>query len=76
MPGNAHTLIGNQRLNNLRVLAEHVARKGVPGGFAIVDDYGDVEACRAAVTDFRSSENIDETIHDIDGTGVFWQKDA
>ena len=58
------------------VALDALYHKVSPGGFAIVDDYGDVEACRAAVTDFRSRENIDETIHDIDGTGVFWQKDA
>ena len=29
MPSHAHTMIGNQRLNNLRVLAEHVVKHGV-----------------------------------------------
>lgn len=47
-----------------------------PGGFAIIDDYGDVPACRAAVTDYRSRKGIQDAICDIDGTGVFWQKVA
>ena len=47
-----------------------------PGGFAIIDDYGDVPACRAAVTDYRSREGIQDAISDIDGIGVFWQKTA
>ena len=44
------------------------------GGFIIVDDYGVVESCRNAVSDFRKLLKITETIYDIDGTGVFWQK--
>ena len=46
------------------------------GGYLIVDDYGTVEACRAAVTDFRDRLGIEAPIRDIDGTGVFWQKAA
>jgi hypothetical protein len=44
-----------------------------PGGFVIVDDYGAVPACRAAVTDFRAAHGVTAPIHDIDGLGVFWQ---
>jgi O-methyltransferase len=45
-----------------------------PGGYLIVDDYGTVAACRQAVEDFRARHAITEELHDIDGTGVFWQK--
>lgn len=45
-----------------------------PGGFVIIDDYGCVEACRQAVTDFRTKNGIDDRIIDIDGTGVYWKK--
>ncbi len=41
-----------------------------PGGFVIVDDYGAVPACRAAVTDFRETHGITAPIHDIDGLRV------
>jgi len=45
-----------------------------PGGFCIVDDYGNVEACKKAVTDYRARHNITEPIIDIDGAGVYWRK--
>jgi O-methyltransferase len=44
------------------------------GGYVIVDDYGCIPACRQAVHDYRSANAITEEIHDIDWTGIFWQK--
>lgn len=44
------------------------------GGYIIVDDYGAVPGCRAAVDDFRRSMNISEEMIEIDWTGVYWQK--
>jgi O-methyltransferase len=44
------------------------------GGYLVVDDYGAVPACRQAVADFRTRYNIDETIHEIDWTGVYWRR--
>jgi O-methyltransferase len=43
------------------------------GGYCIIDDYA-FPACRAAVEDFRTRENITETIQQIDYFGAFWQK--
>ena len=45
------------------------------GGYVIVDDYGAIPACRQAVHDYRSANDITEEIRDIDWTGIFWQKD-
>lgn len=45
-----------------------------PGGFVIVDDYGALANCRAAVHDFRASHGIDEPIEKIDWTGVYWRR--
>jgi Macrocin-O-methyltransferase (TylF). len=45
-----------------------------PGGFAIIDDYGALPNCRAAVEDFRTANNITEPIIPVDWTGVYWQK--
>lgn len=45
-----------------------------PGGIVIVDDYGALESCRAAVSDFRRERGITETIHRIDDSGVHWQR--
>ncbi len=44
------------------------------GGFVIVDDYGAIAQCRQAVDDYRATNDIDEAIHQIDFTGVWWQK--
>ena len=44
------------------------------GGFVIVDDYGADGACRQAVIDYRRKHRIDETIHQIDWSGVYWRK--
>jgi O-methyltransferase len=45
-----------------------------PGGFAIIDDYGAVPACKAAVDEFRAERGIDAPMHEIDWTGMWWQK--
>lgn len=45
-----------------------------PGGFLIVDDYGAIPSCKAAVHDFRKAHGIDAEIHTIDWTGIYWQK--
>lgn len=44
------------------------------GGYAIVDDYGAVAACARAVEDYRHEHGITEPIRDIDGIGVYWQR--
>lgn len=45
-----------------------------PGGYCIVDDYGGLARCRAAVDDFRRERGIAEPIRRIDWTGVYWRK--
>src|SRR5262249_40597628 len=42
------------------------------GGYAIIDDYGAIEACRKAVTDFRERNKINDPILPIDWAGVYW----
>jgi O-methyltransferase len=46
------------------------------GGYLIVDDYGCIHACRQAVEDFRRQQQIRDEIHQIDWTGVYWQRSA
>jgi hypothetical protein len=46
------------------------------GGYVIVDDYGDVPACRQAVHDYWQRHGIREEIMPIDQAGVFWMKQA
>ncbi len=45
-----------------------------PGGFCIIDDYGAMRSCRAAVLDFRRDHGVNEPIVDIDRKGVLWRK--
>lgn len=45
------------------------------GGFIIIDDYHDFPPCRQAVTDFLNTRGLTPTIHEIDGSGVFWRKE-
>jgi len=45
-----------------------------PGGYCVVDDYGDVTACREAVTAYRHENAITEPIEWIDTDAVFWRK--
>ncbi|MUL63461.1 macrocin O-methyltransferase [Mycobacterium sp. CBMA 234] len=48
--------------------------KLVVGGYCVIDDYGNIEACKRAVHDYRSAHGIDQEIVDIDGYGAFWRK--
>ncbi len=45
-----------------------------PGGFCIIDDYGAMLSCRAAVEDYRRDHGVTEPIVNIDGKGVLWRK--
>jgi hypothetical protein len=44
------------------------------GGYLIVDDYGNVAACRQAVHDFRERRGINAPIRPIDWAGVYWRR--
>lgn len=46
------------------------------GGYVIVDDYHAVEGCRLAVHDYLNEHAPDEKpeIKEIDGVGVYWQR--
>lgn len=45
-----------------------------PGGYCIVDDYGNVPGCKRAIHDYRDAHGITEPVEDIDGFGVYWRK--
>lgn len=44
------------------------------GGYLIVDDYHDIEACKTAIDEYRQQNNIIEPVMNIDTNGVYWQK--
>jgi O-methyltransferase len=46
------------------------------GGFVIIDDFGNVAACRQAVHDFRANHGITEPIQPIDWGGASWRRSA
>ena len=48
--------------------------KVVPGGFILVDDYGDFPPCRKAIEEFRRQRGITEPIVQVDWSGVYWRK--
>jgi O-methyltransferase len=51
--------------------------KLAPGGYCIVDDYGDLVAqCQRAIHEYRDAHGITEEIVDIDGFGAFWRKES
>jgi O-methyltransferase len=45
-------------------------------GYIVVDDYHVVPACKTAVHDYLSKHSISAQLQEIDGVGVFWQKNA
>jgi O-methyltransferase len=45
-----------------------------PGGYLVIDDYGALEECRAAVDEFRTRRQIDARLVAIDKDGVRWRK--
>jgi O-methyltransferase len=46
------------------------------GGYCIVDDYLWHKPCAQAVEDYCKMNGITKTIHKVDWTGVYWQKEA
>jgi len=55
------------------VALEALYPKVPPGGFVIIDDYGDIDQCRQAVDDYRAANDITEPMERIDFTGVYWR---
>jgi O-methyltransferase len=52
----------------------HLYPRLAVGGFLIVDDYGALEECRAAVTDFRAEHGIEEPLEVVDWACVRWRR--
>ena len=47
-----------------------------PGGFVIVNDYGQGRETRRAVDGFRDAHQVRATVVDVDGTGAYWRVPA
>ena len=46
------------------------------GGYLVIDDFGALEECAAAVQDFRREHRITEPLEEIDWTGVRWRRET
>jgi hypothetical protein len=46
------------------------------GGYLIIDDYGLIRECRAAVEDYRAEHGIEEPIVKVDWNGVRWRRET
>lgn len=57
-----------------RNIFDNLYDKVSPGGFVIVDDYADIDACKQAVDSFRAERNITTPMTQVDWTCVFWRK--
>lgn len=44
------------------------------GGYIIVDDYGALANCKAAIDHFRERNRITDPMHEADWTGVYWRR--
>lgn len=66
-------LDGDMYSSTIQVL-ESMYDKVTDGGYVIIDDYGALSNCKAAVDDFRKVRNIDNEITWIDWTGIYWKK--
>lgn len=45
------------------------------GGYILIDDYGGIDSCRKAISDYRAQHGITEEIHVVDQSGVYWRKE-
>lgn len=66
-------LDGDMYSSTIQVL-EQLYDKVSIGGYVIIDDYGALSNCRAAVEDFRKSRDITDEMKVVDWSGVYWQK--
>ena len=56
------------------VALEALYEKVSPGGYVIVDDYGAHAGCREAIDEFRGRHGIEDELHEVDWTCVFWRR--
>ena len=52
----------------------HLYPRLTPGGFAIIDDYGGITACRKAVHDYLDANALKPEIVAVDQSCVWWRK--
>jgi O-methyltransferase len=55
------------------IVLNHLYPKLQAGGFVIIDDYGAIPGCKAAVDDFRERYAIRSPTVAVDWTGIYWR---
>jgi O-methyltransferase len=60
--------------DSVRLTLETFYPKLVPGGYAVIDDYGGFVGARRATDEFRRDHAVAEPLRWIDYTGVYWRK--
>lgn len=68
-------LDGDMYSSTIQVLDQLYDKVSV-GGYVIIDDYGCLHNCRAAVDDFRAKRAILTPMIAVDWSGVYWRKEA
>lgn len=58
-----------------RCCLEHLYDQVVPGGFVLIDDYGQFEGCRKAVDEFLAKRGEKPVLKKIDHTGIYFCKE-
>jgi O-methyltransferase len=59
---------------SVKLTLETFEPKVSPGGFVVIDDYGDWEGAREATHEYRASRGIDASLVEVDQTAVIWRK--
>ena len=60
-----------------RCALEHLYPKLVPGGFLLIDDYGEDSwtYCRRAVDEYRAEHGIEEPLQQVDSKCFYWRRE-
>lgn len=60
--------------DSTKVCLDHLYDLVSPGGFLIVDDYGDFSGCRRAIDEFRAARSIQSSIVNVDTNCIYFRK--
>ena len=59
---------------SVKLTLETFEPKVSPGGFVVIDDYGDWEGAKEATHEYRSARGIDAPLVEIDHTAAYWRR--
>jgi O-methyltransferase len=59
---------------SVKLTLETFEPKVSPGGFVVIDDYGDWEGAREATDEYRAARRVSAPLVEIDHTAMYWRK--